>query len=216
MMIGVLRESFYEEYEMLVYLASGDYETFNEISGEYPELVRHLVGYGLIQNGQHSYEFNLEILRDYVLKKERKISLWKTNDQQVSHISGLRNKLERDLRDTFKTVLKSVYGSARATEKVLASIPERRRTALAGKAINELLDRTKSPLFFLELVQLLSKEWESLGKIFEGLTKDAVLYHLNYINEHGRPDAHGKEVSKEQINQLDCSFPAIQIPLEKF
>lgn len=216
MMVGVLRESFYEEYEMLVYLASGDYDTFTEISAEYPELVRHLMGYGLIQRGQQGYEFNLEILRDYVLKKERKISLLKTNDQQVSHISGLRNKLERDLRDTFKTVLKSVHGTARATEKVLASLPERRRTTFAGTALNDLLDRTKSPLFFLELVQLLSKEWESLGRIFEGLTKDVVLFHLNYINEHGRPDAHGKEVSKDQVNQLDCSFPAIQTPLDNF
>jgi hypothetical protein len=216
MMIGVLRESFYEEYEMLVYLASGDYDTFNEIATEYPELVRHLSGYGLIQRGQHGYEFNLEILREYVLKKERKISLLKSNDQQVSHISGLRNKLERDLRDTIKTVLKSVHGTTKATEKVLASIPSKRREGLVGTSLNDLLDRTRSPLFFLELVQLLSKEWESLGRVFEGLAKETVLFHLNYINEHGRPDAHGKEVSRDQVNQLDCSFPAVQIPLDNF
>lgn len=216
MMIGVLRESYYEEYEMLVYLASEDYDTFNEISAEYPEFVRNLIGYGLIQRGQHGYVFNLEILREYVLKKERKISLLKTNDQQVSHISGLRNKLERDLRDVFKTVLKSVYGSARAKEKVLLAIPAPRRERLSGVSVNELLDRTKSPLFFLDLVQLLSKEWECLGRIFEGLTKDAVLFHLSYINEHGRPDAHGKEVLREQIMQLDCSFPIVQTALDNF
>lgn len=216
MMVGVLRESFYEEYEMLVYLASEDYDTFNEISAEYPELVRHLMGYGLIQRGQHGYEFNLEILRDYVLKKERKISLLKTNDQQVSHISGLRNKLERDLRDKIKTVLKSVYGTAKATEKVLAATPVQRRERFAGIHLNDLLDRTKSPLFFLELIQLLNKEWGSLGCLFDGLTKDTVLFHLGYINEYGRPDAHGKEVSREQVSQLDCSFPAVQAPLDSF
>ncbi|WP_338444223.1 ATP-binding protein [Pseudomonas sp. LTR0] len=216
MMIGVLRESFYVEYEMLVYLAGGDYDTFNEISAEHPELVRHLIGYGLIQRGQHGYEFNLEILREYVLKKERKISLLKTNDQQVSHISGLRNKLERDLRDTIKTVLKSVHGTVKATEKVLAAIPSTRRAGLVGMPLNDLLDRTRSPLFFLDLVHLLTKEWEHLAKVFEGLTKDTVLFHLSYINEHGRPDAHGKEVSKDQVNQLDCSFPALQIPLDNF
>ena len=68
----------------------------------------------------------------------------------------------------------------------------------------------------MEIIQLLSKDWETLGRIFEGLTKDAVLFHLHYINEHGRPDAHGKEVSKDQVNQLDCSFPAVQTPLDNF
>jgi len=75
----------------------------------------------------------------------------KTNDQQVSYISGLRNKLERDLREVFKTVLKSVHGSATATRKVLAAIPTTRRDGLAGKTINELLDRTKPPPCFFRI-----------------------------------------------------------------
>jgi len=55
------------------------------------------------------------------------------------------------------------------------------------------------PPVFLEFVQLLNKEWECLSRVFADLTKDAVLFHLNYINEHGRPDAHGKDVSREQV-----------------
>lgn len=216
MMIGVLRESYYEEYEMLVYLANDDYDSFNEIASSYPEFVRHLVGYGLIQRGNAGYEFNLEILKKYVLKKERKISLFKNNDDQVSYISGLRNKLERDIRDIFKGVLKSVFGKEKGKEKVLASIPSPRRNTFQSKSLNELLHRTSSPLFFLELVQLLQKEWEVLGRIFEGEKKENIVFHLTYINEYGRPEAHGKEVTKEQVSQLEISFPSIQKALDDF
>lgn len=81
-------------------------------------------------------------------------------------------------------------------------MPEKRRDNIANKDIDYLLDPENSPLFFLELKNIITREWETFKNIFE-LEKTKVEVILDEINA-GRFDAHAKFIQDDHFLQLVC------------
>jgi hypothetical protein len=50
-----------DEYDMITFLAQGDYESFNEFASEHNSYTKHLVGYGLLQQSIDGFTFNIEL-----------------------------------------------------------------------------------------------------------------------------------------------------------
>jgi len=213
MIVSVLRDWYPDEYDMLRFLAQGDQATFSQFAEDHALYTKHLIGYGLISHSQHGYSFNIEALREYLdnLHKYERLNL--TDDEKVAEISARRNRIEKLLRVAVRNALRAAHGRRKAGEFVVKAIPEKRRDAVGTSDIDVLLARDSSPLFFLELISVIKREWASLQNIFE-MEKNKTELILEEINACGRPDAHAKYVDGDEFTQLRLHFKKLERILE--
>lgn len=214
MIIRVLQDWYPDEYDMLTFLANNDLESFKSFAADHAQYTRHLLGYGLINSGPNGYSFNIECIKEFLAKKHKYERINLTEDEKLQEITLRRNKIEKSLRGLIKNSLRLTYGK-KAGEKVLSSIEETRRKKLGTNNIEALLDRDKSPLFFLDLINIVNREWVSFQNVFE-MEKEKVLMVLNDINSSGRPDAHAKGIADDDFTQLRLHFKKLEAILEEW
>lgn len=210
MMIQVLSEWYPDEYDMLCMLAQGDVSTFNSFAHDHVSLTLHLEGYGLIQSSESGFFFNLEEVSELLRKKHKHEKINLTDEEKVQEVSLRRNRIEKGLRVLIRNTLKISIGAQKAKASIIASVPESRRVHLQNLDISDLLDRDSSPLFFLELINVLKRTWESFSNIFE-MDKNKLIIMLEDINNFGRPDAHAKSISNDDFQQLRLYFNKLEI-----
>lgn len=215
MMVHVLEDWYPDEYEMLRFLAQGDNESFNTFSREHKNYTRHLVGYGLIQESKNGYAFNLENLADTLRQKHKHERLHLTQEEKLQEISGRRVNLEKRLRTGLKTSLRVTLGVKKAAAAVLAAIPEARRPTLQTMDLNSLLDKDSSPLYLLDLVNIIKREWSSFENMFS-IDKTKLTVMLEEVNSKGRPEAHAKSVADDDFTQLRLYFKKLEEELDEF
>lgn len=210
MIINVLQEFYPDEFDMLRFLAQGDYDTFKNFAAENIRYTKHLIGYGLISQSEHGYTFNIESLRGYLnsIFEHERINL--NSEEKLAEISSRRNRLEKNLRKTIKFSLKTKYGRKKAEERIISSIPKNRRESLSKRNIEFLLSKNDSPLYFLDLKSIISREWDScMSNIFE-MEKNKLDVMLSEINEFGRVDAHAKDITKDDFDLLRLHFNKLE------
>ena len=207
MIVSVLRDWYPDEYDMLRFLAHGDQATFGAFALDHATYTKHLIGYGLMAQSVHGYTFNIEALREYLnnLHKYERLNL--SDDEKVAEISARRNRIERLLRIALRNALRAAHGRKKAGECVRRALSETRRQSVGTSDIDVLLSRDTSPLYFLELIAVVKREWSSLQNVFE-LEKGKLELILQEVNESGRPDAHAKYLSDGRV----C--PATPLPKE--
>lgn len=215
MVIQVLKDWYPDEYEMLKYLAQGDTETFIEFANDNSEFTKHLIGYGLIQHSANGYAFNIEAVKEYMSNEHKYERINLSEQEKVEEVSRRRNTLEKNLRKIIKNSLKMKFGQKKALEKLLASVPEKRRPALNSLSLDDVMAIDSSPLFFLELKNIINREWESFEHIFE-MEKDKVMLILDEINKVGRPEAHAKNIEKSDFEQMRLYFNKLEPILEEW
>jgi hypothetical protein len=213
MIVSVLRDWYPDEYDMLRFLAHGDQTTFTDFARDHALYTRHLIGYGLITQSAHGFGFNIEALREYLnaLHKYERLNL--SDDEKVAEVSARRNRIEKLLRVAIRNVLRTTYGRKKAGECALAAIPEKRREAVGTSDIDVLFARDASPLFFLELISIIKREWAAFQNVFE-MEKNKLELILDEVNSSGRPDAHAKYVDNDEFVQLRLYFKKLEDILE--
>ncbi|WP_341917526.1 hypothetical protein [Polaromonas sp. YR568] len=213
MMIQVLKDWYPDEYQMLTYLAAGDTESFMSFAADHTNYTRHLIGYGLIERGNGGYAFSLEAISELLKKKHQTERLNLTPSEKIQEISMRRTRLEKALRILLRNGLRTMHGAKKAAELTISALPETRRTSLAQLDLQALFDRDKSPLFFLELINIVKREWASVQNIFI-IDKAKFTAMLEEINAAGRPDAHAKSISNDDFQQLRLHFKKIEPMLD--
>ncbi|HTB21477.1 MAG TPA: AAA-like domain-containing protein [bacterium] len=208
MMLTVLREWYPDEYEMLTLLAQRDLEKFNRLAQTNEKYTKHLLGYGLIHHGPNGYSFALEAVRIHLMKIHEYEKLNLSIEEKWTEITIRRNKIERELRTLVKNTLVTVVGRSKALQNALASLDGDRRTKLPND-LAIIFDREKSPLFFLDLINIIIREWEYFKNIFE-CEKDKANIVLREINKFGRPEAHAKAISTDEFTQLRLHFKMLE------
>lgn len=213
MIVGVLRDWYPDEYDMLRFLAQGDQTSFSEFAEAHALYTKHLIGYGLITQSQYGFSFNIEALREYLdnLHKYERLNL--TDDEKVEEISSRRNRIEKLLRVTVRNALRAAHGRKKAGEVVTKALAEKRREVVATSDVDILLLKDASPLFFLELIAVIKREWDALQNVFE-IEKNKLVFMLEEINACGRPDAHAKYVDNDEFTQLRFYFKKLEDILE--
>lgn len=214
MILQVLQEWYPEEYDMLRMLAQGDTEAFNLFAADNQRFTKHLVGYGLINEGPYGYSFAIDAIKEFLLRKHRYERINLTREEQETEISARRNSLERRLRTMIKNVLCAHCGSKKAAEIVLAAIPEERRKGLPNQ-IELLLNREKSDLYFKDLGNLILREWDKFMNVFE-LEKDKMSVMFQEINLHRKADTHASVLSKDDFLQLRLHFSKLELILDRW
>ena len=213
MIMSVLRDWYPDEYDMLRFLAHGDQATFGAFALDHATYTKHLIGYGLMAQSVHGYTFNIEALREYLnnLHKYERLNL--SDDEKVAEISARRNRIERLLRIALRNALRAAHGRKKAGECVRGALSEKRRESVGTSDIDVLLSRDTSPLYFLELIAVVKREWSSLQNVFE-LEKGKLELILQEVNESGRPDAHAKYLSHDEFTQLRLYLKKLETILD--
>ena len=74
MILGVLENWYKDEYEMLKYLANGQTRDFEYFANESPDMIAHLLNYGIIdRTNDGTYYFKIDVLKQY-LRSRREIA----------------------------------------------------------------------------------------------------------------------------------------------
>ena len=215
MIIQVLKDWYPDEFEMLKYLANNDVKTFTEFAEDNLNFTKHLIGYGLLQRSDNGYAFNIEALSDYLSRRHKYERINLSEDEKLEEISRRRNSLEKSLRKIVRNVLKTTYGKNKALDVVLSAIPSSRRDSLSSLNIDQILSTDYSPLFFLDLVNLFKRDWESFKHVFN-MEKQKLVLILEEINTIGRPDAHAKSITKDQFDQLRIYFNTLDTVFDEW
>jgi hypothetical protein len=214
MILGVLKEFYADEFEMLTLLAEGDHSTFDEFAEMHFSFVEHLLGYGLIRKGTSRYDFKIDSVQEYLIqnRKYRKLNL--TTEERWQEISERRNEIEVKLRKLVRTQLKASKGALDAKSAVLNIFGGARKDKLSSLSYNDLFDPKKSEIYFSDLGKIISKEWDVFRNIFTR-SRQETFRGLDFIN-HSRADAHAKEISEEEFAYFRICIGKIEEDLEDF
>ncbi len=206
--VQVLHDWYRDEYDMLMFLAMNDHETFKKFATDHNLYTRHLLGYGLIQQSEHGFTFIISSLREHLAKKHKFKKLNMTTQEMVDECSARRNQLEKSLRLLTKRLMKLEYGD-KAVEVLLGAIPGERREKMRGMTIEQLTNSDSCPLYFSDLTALLKREWKIFGKIFS-FDCERMSVMMADINRYARPDAHAKNIKKEDFDLVRNYFERIE------
>lgn len=140
MILHVLKDWYHDEYEMLVLLAKGEETEFWEFANTCPELVAHLLQYGIIvyNDLDQTYSFRIEAIQSF-LSTEEKSKTPLCNELQGKSVfisyshddEKWREKLEKHLKATVKSDCHFSYWS---DKNIKAGVQWRQSIE---KAINE-------------------------------------------------------------------------------
>lgn len=213
MIVQVLHDWYPDEYAMLSFLAAGDHESFTELARSDSRYTRHLIGYGLLQESRNGFSFNIEAMRDFVGSRNKYKRLNLTTQEKWAEISERRNRIESGLRGLIRITLSANHGKRKAANLVAKSLPENRRDKIESQDIDYLLSADKSPLYLLDLSNIIEREWSSMQNVFD-MEKDEARVALRQVNNFGRPDAHAKSITEEQFAQLRLHFQRLENILE--
>ncbi|WP_213580289.1 hypothetical protein [Paenibacillus lautus] len=197
MILEVLREFYYEEYKMLEFLALGDYESFKKHATQSHSLTNHLKGYGIVEETKEGYDFKIDAVKAYLIKKNQYRNVGLSNDEKQQEISTRRNQLEPKLRKIIRLQLKAEYGESDARDKVLNYFGGNRKTKYSTKDYKDLFDPNKVEIYYEDLRIMINKEWPVFEHIF---SRDREKFDLNmkFVNKY-RADAHAKEVPDDDF-----------------
>jgi hypothetical protein len=201
--VGLLRDEYPEEFEMLKYLGSGDEESFRYLAEADRRLYEHLIGYGVVARGAKSFYFSIGVVREYFENLSRPSKLL-TYEEKISEISSKRNSLERDLRRFIGSAVKFTTAKSQRSDKILSRLTQVRRDAVSKLSFEQLISEGNSPLFLNELKAILCGNWDIFGNAFD-MQKPELEYHMDVINRT-RVDAHAKDLTDLEFDKWRVSF----------
>jgi hypothetical protein len=198
LIISILETRYAEEYELLAYLAADDRVTFNEFARNSSTWVSHLEGYGVVAKSHGEYHFRINVVRENVLSKKRRLSMPGTIEQRWASISERRNAIETRLREIVRMLLKTTYGTAEAKRKivdVMANAPQKLHAQQA-----QFDHIFKRDLFFSDLKRIIEKEWPLFERVFKS-DRSRFATFMETVNTF-RNDAHARPIGDDDYALL--------------
>lgn len=210
MIIDVLQDSYPDEYEMLEYLSREDIESFNELAEADQNYIYHLLGYSIIAKSGDNYYFNIPVVKNYLMRKNKYMKLALTYEEKCQEISIRRNKLEHSLRMLIRKTIIEEYGRKKAHSKVSEILNVKDSTL----NYDELFDPKKNQsLYFSSLIVLITDN-ELWNDCFKGIFKkqQEIKDKLSILNNTniGRADAHAVDISDADMKIARGCFESIE------
>ena len=204
--LQVLEDYYPEENIFLEKLALGEIDERNKYN---PQILTHLLGYGIIEINQKVIGFKVEVLKNYLTRKYKYKRQNLTDDEKWKEISERRNRIEVKLRKIVKMQLKAIYGS-NAKQKVLESMRPELKTKYQNLQYNDLFNPNKCEIYFKLLGDLIEKHWDNCFKnLFNNKNKQTIKAHFTLINNL-RKDCHASLVSDGEMNNFRGSISLLE------
>lgn len=196
-------ESYYpEEFKLLEKVTRGDHSELNEYGNVAPDLIDHLVGYGLIEQRGKDFDIRYEAVKnamERVLDNPDASSTWK-------EVSARRNTLETEIRRELFSYSKSLDGDS-WKETLKRCLTNTRYQRLPSLEPRLLFSKTDCPLYWSDLMNILKDEHVLP---FIGGRRSSIIEAMQTINDIGRPDAHAKEVTKEKLSKIRSALGLLE------
>ena len=214
MILNVLKQFYPDEYEMLTLLAIEDYDSFNYFVTEDPSLVAHLIGYGLIKGIDSRFDFRIDAIKEYLVRKNDNHPVLKTSAEKWAHICKQRNELESDLRKMVKAIIKVAHkneseAKTYVIKKIYGNDPK-----YARKTYQKLFDSRSSNIYLKSLTDLINADWAYFSDYFG--KQDVFIANMTLLNNEGRFDAHATVPDDDEINTIDSAASYLRKSIAKY
>ena len=218
MLIEVLEQFYKDENEMLLLLAKGDLDTFKYFADSDYSLVKHLLGYGIIKKTEDgSYEFQIDSIKNYLLRLSNKVSLAKTKEERWSAICIARNRIEEDLRTIVRIVYRFIFKTeAAAKEEIIKKLYGNSNDGkiLLAHTYSTLFDPKKNNIYLRNLTDLIKAQYEYFADYFGA--QDIFIHAMDVLNKEGRFDTHAKIPDEKDMNSIKAAIDQIARGITKF
>lgn len=218
MLIEVLEQFYKDEKEMLILLAKGDIGTFKYYADSDYSMVKHLLGYGIVKKTEdESYEFQIDSIKDYLLRISNKTSLAKTKDEKWTTICLERNHIEEELREIVRKVYRIIYkNESSAKEEIIRKLYGNSNDGkkLLAHPYVALFDPKKNKIFLKNLTTLITAQYDYFSDYFGD--EEYFIHSMDILNKEGRFDAHAKIPSEGDMNSIQAAISQIDTAINKF
>lgn len=215
MLLDVLTQFYSEEYEMLNMLAAGDLETFKFFADQDYSMVKHLIGYGIIRVSDNEYDFQIDAVKDYLIRKQRRKALVKTPEEKWTYTCTQRNILEQELRKMVKVTLRIAYKSeADAKAAVIKKIYGGDAKKYSTASYSDLFDSRKSNIYLKNLKDLINANWDYFKDYWNN--QEIFISTMDILNHEGRFDAHATVPDDDEIVIINAALRTIEKGIRKF
>lgn len=210
----VLVDYYPEENKFLEQLALGNVKNddINEIYN--PQMLSHLLGYGIVESNHEILDFKIEVLKNYLARKYAYRKQNMTNEEKWAEISERRNRIEPKIRNVVKTQLKAVYGGG-ARQKILNSMRNDLRIRYANFPYNDLFDPKKCQIYFQQLGNLIDSHWNECFKNLFLRNKQSIKSYFTIINEL-RCECHAAEVTDAEMDSFRGAITTLEKEIESY
>lgn len=199
-----LREAYPEEFDILKAVVDGSRDELNEFGRDAPDLIDHLIGYGLVERANGEFDIRFEAVRRALQRLLPKPAI--TDDQRWAAISARRNALETNLRTALYHWSRSV--AVDQWHRILqSSLTHKRFAALVSREPSVLFSRKESPLYLSDLLMLIKNP--AVLPYIAAHRKD-IISNLDVVNRV-RADAHAMEVSDEEFSAVDAALTCLEM-----
>lgn len=206
--LGVLIDYYPEENKFLEQLALGNLNGDGQAMYD-PQMISHLLGYGIIESNQGVLDFKIEVLKNYLARKYVYRRQNMSEEEKWAEISERRNRIEPKLRTIVRTQLKAQFGP-NAKQKVLDSMRNDVRNKYLSLSYNDLFDPKKCEIYFLQVGNLIEKHWEQCFRNIFSKNKQTIKSYFTIINNL-RCECHAAPVTDAEMD----SFRGAMATLEK-
>lgn len=202
--LNSLRTFYPDEYTMLEYLASGERENFAGFVEDSPSFSKHLIGYGIIVRRGNEFEFTFDAIAESV-KANILQSRPPVAGERRQEIGRRRNAVEEELRSyLFRSSISLTEDSWSKWFSGCVSV--QRISQLGPLNRREVFSRTKSPLYFMELLKFV--------RTCPGIDTSVLPMHdiaaaIDTVNTF-RIDAHAKDITDIDYDQVVQSLELLE------
>lgn len=196
--LQVLEDFYPEENKFLEQMALGNLQGTDRYD---PQMIAHLLGYGIIERNQGQLGFKVEVLKNYLARKYAYKKQNLTNEEKWAEISERRNRLEPKVRTVVRMQLQATYGISQAKHKISESMRPDLKEKYKELQYKELFDPKKSEIYFKQLGDLIEKHWDSCFKNVFSKNKQTIKAFFTIINAL-RLECHAAPVTDEEMENF--------------
>jgi hypothetical protein len=199
---------------MLECLALGDKAMFEYFANEEYSFIKHLIGYGIIEEVDGNYDFKIDAIKDYLMRKNEYKAIHTSKEEKWSNLCINRGNLEINLRKMVRQVILIAYkGKSEAKEHVISKIYGDKRHKYSTYSYEDLFDSMKSEIYLKNIATLMRCNWEYFAPFYEGQNIEDFTNNMNVLNKEGRFEAHAKIPDDDDmilfyaaVNKVDSGY----------
>lgn len=196
MILDVLSRWYEDEYQMLTFLATGDYDNFKFFAQD-NDYIKHLINYGVIASDKTStgYHFRIEALEDYLREKNKYRRPIMSNEEKEQETQERRSAIEKKLRKLIKRQLVSSLGENLAKEEMIRAIYGSKEIGhKSNLPYKDFFDPDKHEIYLSTLISVIDRNFDHFKNLF-GVNKEVFDSKATLLNKYRRTDAHSAPIA---------------------
>lgn len=197
--ISNLKSQYHEEYDLLAEFVRGNPSELSEIANEAPDLVDHLIGYGLITKRGDDYDVTLNAITDVVGGMDSKLL---SQTDRWAEVNRRRNHIEQVIRAHLNIWSRSLTADEWSS-LFKSALTEKRRESIDGNLPSKIFAKGNSPLYISDLLGFIK-----LPAVlpYLGENRRLLVENIDIVNRL-RKDAHANDFT-------DSDFELVQNALD--